>query len=63
MIIGAWALAPLAGEWTHQAALAVKSQLPLDLLRDSGAQFPTFSDGYLKSGRVPRTVRNGCGPP
>ncbi len=45
--IGAWAFAPLAGEWIHQAALAIKTETRLDVLRDTVAQFPTFSEAYL----------------
>ncbi len=48
VLIGAWAVAPLAGEWIHQAALAIKAQIPLKVLRDTVAQFPTFSEAYLK---------------
>jgi dihydrolipoamide dehydrogenase len=47
VLVGAWAVAPLAGEWIHQAALAIKAELPLAMLRDTVAQFPTFSEGYL----------------
>lgn len=49
VLVGAWAVAPLAGEWIHQAALAVKARLPLSMLLDTVAQFPTFSEGYLKA--------------
>jgi dihydrolipoamide dehydrogenase len=49
VLIGAWAVAPLAGEWIHYAALAVKAKIPLDVLRDSIAQFPTYTEGYLKA--------------
>ncbi len=48
VLIGAWAVAPLAGEWIHQAALAIKAAIPLEVLRDTVAQFPTFSEAYLK---------------
>ncbi len=48
VLIGAWAVAPLAGEWIHQAVLAIKAQIPLEVLRDTVAQFPTFSEAYLK---------------
>jgi dihydrolipoamide dehydrogenase len=48
VLIGAWAVAPLAGEWIHQAALAIKAQIPLEVLRDTVAQFPTFSEAHLK---------------
>ncbi len=48
VLVGAWAVAPLAGEWIHQAALAIKTGTPLAVLRDTVAQFPTFSEAYLK---------------
>ncbi|MDP9378202.1 MAG: NAD(P)/FAD-dependent oxidoreductase [Actinomycetota bacterium] len=48
VLVGAWAVAPLAGEWIHQTALAVKAQIPLSVLRDTVAQFPTFSEAVLK---------------
>lgn len=44
MLLGAWAIGPLAGEWIHQAALAVKARIPLAVLADSIIQFPTFSE-------------------
>lgn len=46
-LIGAWAVGPLAGEWIHQAVLAVRAQIPVDVLRDTVAQFPTFTEAYL----------------
>lgn len=48
-LVGAWAVAPLAGEWIHYAALAIKTGTPLEVLRDTVAQFPTFSEGFLKA--------------
>jgi pyruvate/2-oxoglutarate dehydrogenase complex dihydrolipoamide dehydrogenase (E3) component len=47
VLVGAWAVAPLAGEWIHQATLAVRAEIPLDVLLDQVAQFPTYSEGYL----------------
>jgi pyruvate/2-oxoglutarate dehydrogenase complex dihydrolipoamide dehydrogenase (E3) component len=47
-LVGAWAVAPLAGEWIHYAALAIKTGTALDVLRDTVAQFPTFSEAFLK---------------
>lgn len=49
VLIGAWAVAPLAGEWIHYAALAIKTRIPLSVLRDTVAQFPTFTEAYLKA--------------
>jgi dihydrolipoamide dehydrogenase len=48
-LIGAWAVAPLAAEWIHYAALAIKARIPLGVLRDTVAQFPTFTEAYLKA--------------
>ncbi len=47
VLIGAWAIAPQAGEWIHQAALAIRAGIPIDTLRDGIAQYPTFSEAYL----------------
>jgi dihydrolipoamide dehydrogenase len=48
-LVGAWAVGPLASEWIHYAALAIKAQLPLSLLQDTVAQFPTYTEAYLKA--------------
>ncbi|HLH65719.1 MAG TPA: NAD(P)/FAD-dependent oxidoreductase [Solirubrobacteraceae bacterium] len=48
-LIGAWAVSPLAGEWIHYAALAIKAKVPIDTLRDTVAQFPTYTEAYLKA--------------
>jgi len=47
VLVGAWAVAPLASEWIHQAALAIRAQIPVDVLLDQVAQFPTYSEAYL----------------
>jgi len=44
VLVGAWAVGPLAGEWIHQAVLAVKAEVALPVLLDSVSQFPTFSE-------------------
>jgi len=49
VLLGAWAVAPLAGEWIHQPALAVRAQLSIDVLLDTAAQFPTYSEGFLNA--------------
>ncbi|GAB3648720.1 dihydrolipoyl dehydrogenase family protein [Glycomyces tarimensis] len=46
VLLGAWAVAPCAGEWIHQAALAVRAAIPVDVLRDQVAQFPTYAEGF-----------------
>ena len=47
VLIGAWAVAPLASEWIHTASLAIRAEVPIETLLDGIAQFPTFSEGYL----------------
>jgi pyruvate/2-oxoglutarate dehydrogenase complex dihydrolipoamide dehydrogenase (E3) component len=47
VLLGAWAVAPLASEWIHQAALAIRAEVPIDVLLDGVAQFPTYSEGFL----------------
>jgi dihydrolipoamide dehydrogenase len=49
VLVGAWAVGPQASEWIHTAALAVREQIPLERLRDSVAQFPTYNEGWLKA--------------
>ncbi|MPZ26959.1 MAG: pyridine nucleotide-disulfide oxidoreductase [Micromonosporaceae bacterium] len=49
VLVGAWAVAPLAAEWIHQAGLAIRAGIPLTTLLDGVAQFPTFSQGYLNA--------------
>ncbi|MDA2806957.1 dihydrolipoyl dehydrogenase family protein [Nocardiopsis suaedae] len=49
VLIGAWAVAPMAGEWIHTAALAVRAEVPLDVLADGIAQFPTFNEAYVNA--------------
>jgi pyruvate/2-oxoglutarate dehydrogenase complex dihydrolipoamide dehydrogenase (E3) component len=43
-LTGAYALGPEAGEWLQQATLAIRARVPLDVLRDTIAPFPTFSE-------------------
>ena len=52
VLVGAWAVAPLAGEWIHQAGLAIRADVPLEVLRDTVAQFPSFSEAYLSALRA-----------
>jgi len=49
VVVGAWAVAPLAGEWIHYAALAIKTEASIDLLCDMVAQFPTYSEGFREA--------------
>ena len=51
VLVGAWAIGPLAGEWIHPYALAIKAGVSIDVLCDSVAQFPTFSEGMVAAAR------------
>jgi dihydrolipoamide dehydrogenase len=46
-LTGAYALGPEAGEWLQQATLAIRAQIPLDVLTDTIQPFPTFSEVYV----------------
>lgn len=48
-LVRAWAVGPLASEWIHYAALAIKADLPLSLLKDTVAQFPTYTEASLNA--------------
>lgn len=61
ILLGAWAVAPLAGEWIHQAALAVRAELPIDVLLDGVAQFPTYSESFLAGAEQLRLSSAGAG--
>jgi dihydrolipoamide dehydrogenase len=49
VLLGAWAVAPLASEWIHQAVLAVKARVPVETLLETVAQFPSYSEAYLSA--------------
>ena len=44
ILIGAFAVGPLASEWIGAAVLAIKARIPLTTLRDTPMQFPTFGE-------------------
>ena len=48
-ITGAHALGPEAGEWLQQATLAIRAQVPLDVMNDVIQPFPTFSEVFLQA--------------
>ncbi len=49
VLIGAWAVAPQASEWIHQATQAIRAEIPVETLVDGVAQFPTYSEAYVKA--------------
>jgi pyruvate/2-oxoglutarate dehydrogenase complex dihydrolipoamide dehydrogenase (E3) component len=60
VLVGAWAVAPLASEWIHTAVLAIRAEIPLWMLRDTIAQFPSFSEAF---GAALRTLPEAIGAP
>jgi pyruvate/2-oxoglutarate dehydrogenase complex dihydrolipoamide dehydrogenase (E3) component len=51
VVVGAHAVGPLASEWMHMAVLAVRARVPVDVLRDVIAQFPTFAETIVTAAR------------
>jgi pyruvate/2-oxoglutarate dehydrogenase complex dihydrolipoamide dehydrogenase (E3) component len=43
-LTGAYALGPQAGEWMQQITLAIRAQIPLEIIRDTIQPFPSFSE-------------------
>jgi pyruvate/2-oxoglutarate dehydrogenase complex dihydrolipoamide dehydrogenase (E3) component len=48
-LIGAHAVGPEAGEWLQQATLAIRAEVPVDVLRDTIQPFPTFSEAFVSA--------------
>jgi pyruvate/2-oxoglutarate dehydrogenase complex dihydrolipoamide dehydrogenase (E3) component len=49
VLLGAWAVGPLCSEWIHQAVLAIRAQVPIEILLETVAQFPSYSEAYLSA--------------
>jgi pyruvate/2-oxoglutarate dehydrogenase complex dihydrolipoamide dehydrogenase (E3) component len=58
VMLGAWAVAPLASEWIHLAVLAIRAEIPVPVLKDTIVQFPSFSEAF---GAALRALPNGPG--
>ena len=48
-LTGAYAVGPEAGEWLQQATLAIRAEVPVDVLRDVIQPFPTFSEAFVNA--------------
>jgi pyruvate/2-oxoglutarate dehydrogenase complex dihydrolipoamide dehydrogenase (E3) component len=46
-LVGAHAVGPDAGEWLQQATLAIKAEVPVDVLRQTIQPYPTFSEAFF----------------
>jgi pyruvate/2-oxoglutarate dehydrogenase complex dihydrolipoamide dehydrogenase (E3) component len=44
VLVGACAVGPEAGEWLGQLTLAIKAEVPVDVLLDTIQPYPTFSE-------------------
>jgi pyruvate/2-oxoglutarate dehydrogenase complex dihydrolipoamide dehydrogenase (E3) component len=60
-LTGAQAVGPEAGEWMQQAVLAVRAQVPIDVMYDTIQPFPAFTEAFYfalaeLTGNVPAPV-------
>jgi pyruvate/2-oxoglutarate dehydrogenase complex dihydrolipoamide dehydrogenase (E3) component len=44
ILVGAFAVGPLASEWIGATVIAIKARIPIATLRDTPMQFPTFGE-------------------
>ena len=51
ILIGAWGVGPMASEWIHTPALAIRERIPVERLLDQIAQFPTYNEGWYAAYR------------
>jgi pyruvate/2-oxoglutarate dehydrogenase complex dihydrolipoamide dehydrogenase (E3) component len=51
VLVGAVAVGPEAGEWIGQLTLAIRAEVPVDILRDTIQPFPTFSEAVYFAAR------------
>jgi len=57
-LLGAYAVAPLASERTHQAAQAIRARINLDVLLDGVAQSPHLQRKLPTAPRLPAPLRS-----
>ncbi|MGB2952377.1 MAG: NAD(P)/FAD-dependent oxidoreductase [Gaiellaceae bacterium] len=51
VLVGAVAVGPEAGEWLQQLTLAIRAEVPVDVLRDTIQPYPTFSEAVFFAAR------------
>ena len=49
VLVGAVAVGPEAGEWLGQLTLAVRAEVPIDVLLDTIQPYPTFSEAIFNA--------------
>jgi pyruvate/2-oxoglutarate dehydrogenase complex dihydrolipoamide dehydrogenase (E3) component len=49
VLVGAVAVGPEAGEWLGQLTLAIRAQVPIDVLLDTIQPYPTFSEAIFNA--------------
>ena len=47
VLVGACAVGPEAGEWLGQLTLAIRAEVPIDVLLDTIQPYPTFSEAVF----------------
>jgi pyruvate/2-oxoglutarate dehydrogenase complex dihydrolipoamide dehydrogenase (E3) component len=47
VLVGAVVVAPEAGEWLGQLTLAIRAEVPVEVLLDTIQPFPTFSEAIF----------------
>ena len=51
VLVGAVLVGPEAGEWMGQLTLAIRAEIPVDVIRDTIQPFPTFSEAIFFAAR------------
>ena len=51
VLVGAAAVGPESGEWIGQLTLAIRAEVPVEILRDTIQPFPTFSEAIFFAAR------------
>ncbi|MGH3102664.1 MAG: dihydrolipoyl dehydrogenase family protein [Gaiellaceae bacterium] len=47
VVVGATAVGPESGEWLQQLTLAIRAEVPVDVIRDTIQPYPTFSEAVF----------------
>ncbi len=62
VLVGASGVGPKVDEWISEAALAIRAEVPVEVLADVVRPFPTYSESYTEALRgILRKLRAGVG--